>query len=384
MPGSLPGMTSVSTASSPAGVAALKLGGTTYTGWKTLRAERSIEQMAGQFNLGVTEDVSANRLDRLALDSDLSAQLLLDDEPVITGWLDDFSPSYDPTTHSIDIAGRDKTADLVDCSAIHKSGQWKNATIKQIATDLLAPFGVPLVMEVDPGKAFPSFGIDPGQTVFECLDRAARLNAMLLTSNAEGALVITRASEAVISVVLEEGVNIKSGSAQFSRRERFSKYVLRGQDSGSDDAFGDAVAHNEAVVTDSSVKRHRPLIVIAEDHANATTLRDRAEWERNVRRGRGNRGTVTVQGWRRPDGKLWAPNALVHVKSPRLWLDATMLIVGCTYSLDGEGGTTTELTFAAPSAFSLAAGIGKSRLSRKINDKTQAEKKQKTDRWELM
>jgi prophage tail gpP-like protein len=367
--------------STSSGVASLRAGGSVYAGWKSLRASRSIEQMAGAFSLGVVESFRGGQRVSTPLRPGLAAQLLLDDEPVITGYLDDVNPSYDATSHSIDLAGRDKTADLVDCSAIHKSGQWKNATLKRIALDLLAPFDIDLVIEVDVGKAFPSYGINPGETVFECLDRAARMRALLLTSNAAGALVITRAAKTVIPVVLEEGVNIKSASGQFSWKERFSKYVLRGQDVGNDESHAGDVAHVEATVTDDTVGRYRPLIVIAEDHANATTLRDRAEWERNVRRGRGNRGKLTVQGWRRPDGVLWAPNALVRVKSPRLWLDADMLIAGCDYSLD-ERGTLTELTIVAPAAFELIAGIGASRLQRKINDKTQKEKKKKSDNWE--
>ena len=224
-----------------AGLADLKVGEAYYSGWKSLRATRSIEQMSGQFEVSLAERWS-DSADPLPIRPGMACQLLLDKQPVISGWIDDVTPSHDANNHSISICGRDKTADLVDCSAIHKTGQWKRVTIAQIARDLLKPFGIDLVMQADAGKAFPSYDIQPGETVFECLDRAARLRALLLTSNAEGALVITRASDTLIPVVLEEGKNIKAAAGQFSWKERFSQYILRGQDSGNDDSYSEAVA----------------------------------------------------------------------------------------------------------------------------------------------
>jgi prophage tail gpP-like protein len=140
-----------------------------------------------------------------------------------------------------------------------------------------------------------------------------------------------------------------------------------------------------ATVTDDSVTRYRPRIVLADDHGTRARFRDRAEWEKNVRMGRGLRGSITVQGWTDDAGKLWQPNTLVSVTSPLLYLkEAEMLIVGCMYTLD-DGGSRTALSIARREAFDLVAGIGKSKLFKKINTKEEKEKKKKkADDWSAM
>lgn len=363
------------------GKAELKVNGTFYGGWKSLRVTRSIEQVAGTFDLGVTDGWSVEPT-ASPIRPGQTCELLLDGAPVITGYVDDVEPGFDPDSHDIRVAGRDKTGDLVDCAAVLKGGQWASAKLERIANDLCAPFGIAVRGEVDTGKAI-AHKIEPGETAFECLERAARMKAVLLVSNAAGDLVITRAGKTLLPVELVQGKNLLAGRAKFSWRERFSTYTVKGQEVGRDEYHGIDAAQPAATFADSVVSRYRPKVVLAETHGTGATFRDRAEWEANVRAGRGNRGTVTVQGWRREDGPLWMPNALVRVRSPLLRIDADVLIVGCTWILD-ERGTRTELSIARPEAFQLVAGVGASRLARKLNDKAQAEKKKKGDDWSML
>lgn len=362
-------------------LAELKVGGAFYGGWKRLSITRSIEQISGTFELDVTERWAGQSSARPIKPGE-PCQVLLGGEPVITGYVDTAEVSYDKQSHSFRVSGRDKTGDLVDCSAIYKTGQWANSKLDRIASDLLEPFKIKVVVETDVGSAFSSYKIQEGETVFECLERAARMKAVLLVSNTAGDLVITRATKQLIPAYLDEGENILSARAEFSWKERFSKYTVKGQDTGNDDQNGAAVAQISGAVTDETINRYRPLIVLAESHGSGVTLRDRAEWERNVRAGRGARGTISVQGWRHAGGDIWRPNTLVRVVSPMIYLDADMLIVGCAYTLD-EGGTRTELSIARRESFELLAGIGRSKLGQKLNDKEQKEKKKKGDDWSL-
>ena len=371
------------TTSTPAGLAELKIDGAYYGGWKGVRVTRSIEQMAGGFELDVTERWPGQPA-ATPIKPGQACQLLLDGEVVITGYVDVVSPDYDATKHGVRVAGRDKTGDLVDCSAVYRSGQWRNVKIDQLARDLLASYNIKVVVEADVGAAFSSWNIQEGETVFECLDRAARMKALLLTSNPAGDLVITRAGQQRLEHGLVEGGNIKAARADFSWKERFSAYSIKGQ--GRLGADGDTV-HSAPTgrVSDDIVTRHRPLVVIAESHSQNTTLRDRAEWERNVRRGRSARASITVQGWRHPGGALWQPNMRVPVTSPMLWLNnAELLIVGCTYTLDDQGGTLTELAVAKPEAFQLLEGVSQSKLFGKLKTKEQREKREKVEDWSML
>lgn len=363
------------------GIAELKVGNSYYGGWTALSITRSIEQIAGTFNLDLTERWPGSAELR-AIRTGEACQVLIDGLPVITGYVDDVEIDYDAQSHSVRVSGRDKTGDLVDCSAIHQTGQWHNVKLEQIARDLLKPFGIGLKVLVDTGKALSSWNIEEGETVFECLSRAARMKAVLLVSDAEGNLVITRASSVVPPGALIEGRNIEVASGRFTAKDRYSTYLTKGQGKGSDDWYGRNAAQPAADVRDAAVSRYRPLVVLAEDHANNVSLRDRAEWERNVRNGRGARASITVSGWYRSAKALWMPNALVPVTSPNLSIDDLLLVVGCTWRLD-ERGTVTQIAVARPEAFDLLGGVSANKLGKKLFEKEQKETKKKGEDWKM-
>jgi prophage tail gpP-like protein len=367
----------------PQGIAELKIDDVFYGGWTRVSVTRSIEQMAGAFELDITERWPGQAA-RTPLRPGQKCQLQLDGQSVITGWVDAVSPDYDSERHAIRVAGRDVTCDLVDCSAIHKSGQWHNVTLDELARDLLAPFGVGRVIEADLGAPFPSYDIQDGESVFECLERAARQRALLLTSDPEGRLLVTRAGREHTGAALVEGVNIKAARAEFSWRERYSEIRVEGQERlGADGDTEDASP--AATVRDENIARYRPLIVMAEAHGGEASFSRRAEWEKTIRRGRSCRGYVTVQGWTRPDGALWRPNTRVTVTSPWLWLrEAEMLIAGCVYSLDDRQGTLTELVIARPEAFESLEGVETSKLFGRLKTRGERQKREAVDDWSLL
>lgn len=367
---------------SPRGIAELKVAGVYYGGWKLVRVSRSIEQMAGSFELEITERWPG-RPETSPIKPGEACVLYLDGTPVITGYVDTVVVDVDAGNHTIRVSGRDKTADLVDCSAMYKTGQWRNVKLDRIAADLLKPYLIKIVVETDVGSAFSSFSIQEGESIFECLERAARQKAVLLTSNAAGDLVITRAGLKSAEAALREGVNIKAARAEFSWKDRHSFYVVKGQ--GRLGSSGDQVhAAPSGKSFDEVIDRHRPLVILGETHGVNSSLADRAEWERNVRRGRSARGSITVQGWRHAGG-LWQPNIRVSVTAPLLWLTAAeMLVVGCTYTLDDRGGTLTELAIAKPEAFQLLAGVSQSKLFGKLKSKEQREKREKSEDWSML
>lgn len=355
----------------------LKVGGLIYGGWKSIRINRGIEQISGTFELQVT-DRWANQDSQWAIHQGDSCQVLVDGEPVITGYVDSANPSYDKASHGITIRGRDKTGDLVDCAAIYKSGQWSGRRLDQIAADLCQPFGIKVFRDTDVGTPFtPTFALQTSESVFECLERAARMKAVLLVSDGLGNLILTRANSDASVAVLIEGENILAARAELSWNDRYSRYIVQAQGAGSDEWNGPAVAHMEAESADAAIDRYRPLIVLAEDQGAGGNLSQRAEWERNVRMGRGCRATVNVVGWRNSSGRLWKPNTIVHVRSPYLGLDHNLLVVSVDYVLD-ENGTQAELSLVRREAFDLLDNVSINGLSAKARVK-KVGNKQKRD-----
>jgi prophage tail gpP-like protein len=360
-------------------VVSLKVGGLLFSGWKSLRAEVGIEQCAGAFELGVV-DRWAGQDQPWPLKAGDACQLQINGQTVVTGYIDSVRPTFDRQSHGIQVSGRDRTMDLIDCAAIFKTGQWKKSKLDRIARDIATPFGIEVIVAegADIGAAFDSYHIEEGERAFESIERAARMRAVLVTTDGTGRLILSTPSKAKVGVVLAQGVNVLSASLDISWKERFSEITIKGQGKGSASTFGDKVAHGIAKIKDEAITRYRPLVVIAEQHGLSPTFAARAEWERNVRAGRGTRATVKVQGWTYPTDsaasgeKVWKPNQLVAVDLPYLGLQEDLLIAKCSYSLD-ESGSFTELHLAHPSAFQLLAGIKGTRLDQKIKGRNGVE-----------
>ncbi len=364
----------------------LVVAGVAYEGWTQMRMQRGIEQIAGAFVLQVTLKWSGQD-DAYEMREGLPCQVLIGQDVVITGYIDEVEPSYDAENSSVTVHGRSKTADLVDCSAIYKSGQWHHVGLLQIAQDIARPFGinVRVAPDLDLGDKFASFALEECETAFAAIDRACRMRGVLCTDTPAGELLLTLTADVSSGVQLVEGVNIKSAGARHSWKERYSQVTLKGQTKGDDEGWGATVAHVKAQAKDSEINRYRPLVVIAEHGAGLATLQERAQWEVKVRMGRGKRGHIEVVGWRTGTdgqiGELWTPNTRVYIKSPRLQLDREMLIADCEYEIDDKKGHITKITFCRPEAFEVVEGIRRGKLSHKINHRTQREKHKGRKNW---
>lgn len=369
----------------------LVIDGKTYGGWTRIEIQRGIEQIAGGFVLQLTSRYPGSD-EPLQPCVGRECKVYFGDDLVITGYIDDFETDDTDTSSSVRVEGRDKTADLVDCSAVYKTGQWRNVRLEQIVADIARPFGITVAVApgTDTGDVFKRFALEEGEKAFTAIDRASRLRAVLPTSTPEGNLLLTTSSEISSGIRLVEGVNMKKFNSKHSWRERHSEITLKGQVPGDDQEFGAAAAHLKASAKDAEIDRYRPLVVVAEHGTSNKSLADRATWEVNVRMGRGKRGGCTLVGWRTgkdgQEGPLWRENTLLHVTSPRMYLDMELLIVSCSYQLT-EKGKSIELIFARREAFELVEGVGRSRLNAKLSDKTQKEKKKQSDSitppWEL-
>jgi prophage tail gpP-like protein len=335
----------------------LAVNGAEYGGWKSIAIQRGIEQIAGTFSLSVSDRWPGQDTPRPIRPGD-ACTVKIDGETVITGYVDDLDLSYDANSHQIGVSGRDKTADLVDCSAIHAPGEWRGVTLLQLAAALCQPFGIAVSAQTDLGAPFSSFALQESETAFEALERAAKMRGALLVSDGKGGMVLTQVGAQSSAVVLKLGENILAASGQFSHRDRYSQYLIKGQRRGTDDDADapHAITEVSASAADAGVRRHRPLMILAEDLGDGVTYGQRIAWERAVRFGKSIRSTVTVQGWRErgPSGPLWTPNKLVHLTDHWQGVDEDLLIVSVAFRLD-EGGQLTELELTRPEAFDTIA-----------------------------
>lgn len=327
----------------------LTVDGEEWGGWLSYRITLGM-QLAGSFELHLTERW-AGQASRRALRVGSPCALHYDNETLITGYLDSISPSYDAESHSLVVAGRDATADLIDCSA--PSTQWIGRSLADVARELCAPFGITVIDQANVHTPFRSFKPNEGDTVFEALDQAARMRGVLLLTDGLGNLLISRAGKDQAHDPLVLGQNVLSASAINDLRDVFAHYLLKGQQSGDDWLPADMAAAVQSSARDNRIKRHRPLTLIADGPLDDATARERVIWERNLRWGRSQSIQYRVQGHLQSDGALWRPNQRVEVFDRYQFLDGEeRLIADVTYSLDDQGDRT-ELTVMPREAFEL-------------------------------
>ncbi|KDY55832.1 phage baseplate assembly protein [Escherichia coli] len=335
----------------------LYLGGEIFSGWLTVSVRRSLEHLAGSFELGVM--MPGVRLPS-SVRAGQSLELRIDGQPVITGWLDQVRQRISATRFQITLSGRDKTGDLVDCSAIHPGSQWRNRTLEHIASDLCAPFGVTVRWQVNDATAarpFSTFTLENSETVADALTRAARHRGVLVTSNADGDLVFTQAgSQQTDRLVL--GDNLLDLDHNVDWRGRYSEYRVRGHGRGGGmRGCSDRRPLAAPVgVTVSAIGRYRPKIILADQQTDTTGARQRALREMRRAIARSERFSATVRGWFRDDGRLWDVNLLTGVSALRFGIEQTELLVcQVEFLLDEHNGEVTRLVLAPRDGFIVPA-----------------------------
>lgn len=332
----------------------LEVGGKAYRGWQRVSVTRGIESIAGSFSLGVSEETQG---EAWPISEGEPCVVKIAGEPVITGYVDERTPSFDATSHTVDVSGRDAAGDLVDSSLELDRWEFADVDVLSLARKICAPFG--LGVKLQPGLALSAvsipkrFSIDPGDTAFSALEHLCRTAGVLPVSDGLGGITLTRGSSTRAHNDIVEGVNVLEASARFSVAGRFRTYKVLGSHKGSDNLSGAAAARVRGTALDPAVPRAaRTLIVRPETNVTAAQAQMRAQWEATTRAAKAITVTVGVQGWSQSNGKPWPVNAVTRVKLPMFGLKSVdMLIASATYSASIDAGTTTRLELRRPDAY---------------------------------
>lgn len=330
----------------------LEVDGTEYLGWKRVHVERGVDTISGVFVLEVSDRWSASQ-QPWAIRPGAECQLSVDGITIMVGYVDVVRASYDATSRSLQISGRDKAADMVDSSALNEPDSWSEVTIGKLTKELAAPFGIEVTDSSGDTKPFHLAKIQPGETAFAILERYSRQRGVLTISDGRGGIVLTKPGDQRADVSLEQGANILSASGTADYSQRFAEYLVTGQTAGTDTVFGTEASQVEGKSRDAEVRSARRLLITAPNSADAANMQAIAAWEAITRAARGSPLTITVQDWyQTPGGRLWEPGEIVQVKSPWLQLtEATDFLINSVEFTKDDGGTLTKLELLRPDAY---------------------------------
>jgi prophage tail gpP-like protein len=321
------------------------------SGWTDISVTRGIERLPSSFTIAAT-DLYPEDLARLQINAGDACTVSMGSDLVITGYVDRVIPSFNAMTHSIQIMGRGKCQDLVDCSAMWPGGQISGSSVFGIAQKLAEPYGVKVVCRVKDLPVIPQFNLMLGETPFEVIERLARYSAVLAYDTPDGNLLLSRLSDVTAAGGVAQGANVQQASIGWFMDQRYSTYMsfLQSVDELSD--LGDE-GNQISIATDANCKRPRDLVIIAEaGDAQGDVAKQRAIWESVRRAGRAMVVNVEVDSWRDAAGTLWAPNTLCPVDLPTLHLNFESMTIGqVTFRRSADNGTTASLELMASSSY---------------------------------
>lgn len=367
----------------------LRLGELAFEGFTQIEVVRDLAEISGGFTLRGWEPVrsraflggASNLADAAGAAAGQRAELSIDGELALLGWVDELRLETQGEDLQCTIQGRDMAGDLVDCSALPDGpAELLGLTLTEIVARIARPFGLTVRAEVDVGARFPRFGIDPGESAMDAIEKACRQRAILCVSDGVGGLVLTRGGQQRGPGPIRLGQHPLESEVTLSWRERFSEIIVKGQtekaagnraaaapintslppDADAPDPPPPAAAPGRreragVLMTgrarDAAITRHRPRVVLAQTQSGGASVQEQADWAVRVQRGRGTILLYTLTDWRAGrENRLWRPNELVEVDDRLAGIQEEMLVVGVTWLWD-EQGARTRLRLAGRDAF---------------------------------
>lgn len=327
--------------------AELFVGGRRFRATISGTVRRSLEEASSSFALQTAPLFPGGNPVRLALGELL--RLELDGETAFTGYLDELEDAGDAGATTVSLSGRSKTCDLVDCSA--PLGALNNVTVLDVATLFGTRYGVRAVANADVGARFGRVVPSPGETNHAVIERLAQERGLLVTDDADGNLVLTRAGADATSVpTLARPGNLLGASWRYSIAERFSVYECRSQRAADPNTWGRAL-NVSGLVEDDAVLRFRNR-TITDVRGGPAAVRERLTWEASTQAGRSVSGTAQVKGHRSPAGPLWTPGQKVFVNDETKGVVGVLVIRSVDFAF-GAGGDRTSLDLAPVEGFEL-------------------------------
>ncbi|ARU30905.1 phage tail protein [Sulfuriferula sp. AH1] len=281
------------------------------------------------------------------------AEVRVGGETVMIGRIDDIDDEVSKTARTFSISGRDKAANLVDCSAPVFVARM--SSLADIMAKVVRPLGITKIrIDADATRTREKINVEPGDSAWDALSHIAEANGLWPWFDPDGTLVIggpDYAKPEVATLILRKngkGNNVLSLAKQEAVNERYSEITVLGQTHGTATETGKHALR--ATARDTNVSWYRPKIVVDHEADNTAVCLDRARKLLADSRLHGFTLQATVKGHRivapgQPaGGKLWTPGQRVRVFSEPHGIDGVFFLMARKFRGGRASGSRTELT----------------------------------------
>lgn len=298
-----------------------------------------------------------------------------DNQIILDGFIEKVSTGVDDQSHTIQVSGRDRTGDLIDCSPANFP-QFTNQSLFQIMQTVCKPFGIPVAGSNVDNHVFPQAKLRPGETVFSFLNRLSKQRGLLLCNipKVGGGIQLCRPGSGSYKTARLDANNILQGTVETDMTQIFSEYNVLSQQTSpvsflDDDQIGQPETQTSVVgrVEDKTVQRYRPKTLMAEKTSSPAQALSRARWESSRRAAQALRIKVTVSGWLNTDNDIWRENHQVNVDYPPLGVRGRYLIAQVNYVYGAQVSQKTEISLIHKDAYRIEKVVTTEQVSSAIN-----------------
>ena len=302
---------------------------------------KSIEAFCSYFSFTICQRIANN----VGITKGAKITITIENELVFTGFIENIENSQDYNQHYLTISGRDKTAELIDSYILPK--QYKQNDFLKLIRLVLDDNGYNNIkinsdIAILPKLIGNSFVAEKNSKIFEFIDNLAKTISVILITDVDGDILITRegADLAVGSLdISNNSINVLNSNLSINSDETY-RYI---RIIGSQRTEQNKKRSQNVEFIDYKANTNKRLIVDINTNSNRSKLEDIANWYMAIKRGKGSRYNADMQGFLTniTTGLLWQANTILLLKDEANNINGSFLIQGVSYSQSSGGSKTT-------------------------------------------
>jgi prophage tail gpP-like protein len=144
-------------------------GGMPYTAFKGVKVHAAFNEASRSFSFQVAAELGASATNRIfTVGAEVSINA--NGDLLLSGHVDERVPHFNATSAIISVSGRSKSADLVDGSAEHKTGQFEKKDPLEIGNEVCSNYGAKFESDQQLEKV-DQYQLTQGESVFRCVEK---------------------------------------------------------------------------------------------------------------------------------------------------------------------------------------------------------------------